>query len=155
MNCPVPENQLPINEYNKLTSAWDFSWACKIGKLYYKFLFKLQLCLFLFFCICLNFLDSKYQTGLYSLILSTSFICLICLRTYLGFRYIYVRLLKSALPYEESSWYDGQVWVKNLNYLIKDRLIADYTVLPILSRLKISFIINFSFLVSLLLTFIF
>ncbi|RXI07083.1 hypothetical protein DVH24_026219, partial [Malus domestica] len=39
-------------------------------------------------------------------------VLLIVLRIYLGWSYIGDRLLSAVIPYEESGWYDGQMWVK-------------------------------------------
>jgi hypothetical protein len=60
------------------------------------------------------------------------------LRIYLGWEYVYKRLTKATVAYEESGWYDGQVWVKTPDVLMKDRVIADYILFPILKRIKIT-----------------
>lgn len=39
-------------------------------------------------------------------------VSLIVLRIYLGWSYVGDRLLSAVIPYEESGWYDGQMWVK-------------------------------------------
>jgi hypothetical protein len=46
------------------------------------------------------------------------------------------RLQQPAVPYEESGWYDGQIWQKPEDVLNRDRLIMDYQVKPILQRVK-------------------
>jgi hypothetical protein len=40
------------------------------------------------------------------------------------------------VPYEESGWYDGQLWVKPEEVSNRDRLIVDYQVLPVLQRIR-------------------
>jgi len=37
---------------------------------------------------------------------------LVVLRIYLGWSYVGDRLLSAVVPYEETGWYDGQMWVK-------------------------------------------
>ena len=39
------------------------------------------------------------------------------------------------MEYEESGWYDGQIWIKPLNLKIKESLIASKEVKPILNNL--------------------
>ncbi|KAG1342057.1 putative Casein kinase II subunit alpha-2 [Cocos nucifera] len=39
-------------------------------------------------------------------------VSLVVLRIYLGWSYVGDRLLSAVIPYEESGWYDGQMWVK-------------------------------------------
>ena len=60
------------------------------------------------------------------------------MRLYLGWSYVIDRLFSATIFYEESGWYDGQVWVKTPEMLIKDRLIGTHCVLPILQRVKIT-----------------
>lgn len=57
-------------------------------------------------------------------------------RIHLGWSYIEKRLLNPTVEYEESGWYDGQVWVKPIKILKQDRLICSYKVYPVLKRLK-------------------
>nr|QCI04282.1 hypothetical protein [Anotrichium furcellatum] len=59
------------------------------------------------------------------------------IRLYLGWSYILNRLLSASIFYEESGWYDGQIWIKKTSYLVKDRLIGTYYILPIIYRLKV------------------
>ncbi|CAN6562879.1 unnamed protein product [Malus baccata var. baccata] len=50
---------------------------------------------------------------------------LIVLRIYLGWSYVGDRLLSAVIPYEESGWYDRQMWVKppEVNTINQDQLI--------------------------------
>jgi hypothetical protein len=57
------------------------------------------------------------------------------------------RLQLRDLPYEESGWYDGQIWTKPDDVFNRDRLIVDYQVKPILTRLRKTFGIIFSSMV--------
>lgn len=56
-------------------------------------------------------------------------------RLFLGWSYVRQRLFKAAIVYEESGWYDGEVWVKPAEELAKDRLVVDYQIRPIVQRL--------------------
>jgi len=58
---------------------------------------------------------------------------------YTGWTHVCDRLAKPAVPYEESGWYDGQIWEKPEEVSNRDRLIADYEVKPILHRLQKTF----------------
>jgi len=44
--------------------------------------------------------------------------------------------MNATIAYEESGWYDGQIWIKTNEVLIQDRLIGVYEVLPIMDRLR-------------------
>jgi hypothetical protein len=138
--CPVPEEQRPLNEYLNLKNVPFFDWPTFDLK---KYIFKLSIFAFiiLFFSIPISNYCSYYfefQSRFFLLNLftvGTSEIFLL-LRVYLGWSYIEERLTKPFVEYEESGWYDGQIWIKPIKILKQDRLICYYKVLPILSRLK-------------------
>lgn len=48
------------------------------------------------------------------------------LRIYLGWVYVGDRLLSAAVEYEETGWYDGQLFVKPPEVLARDRLLGAY-----------------------------
>ena len=54
---------------------------------------------------------------------------------YLGWNHIFKRLISEKVEYEESGWYDGQVWEKPLVLREKEILIASIEVKPILRNL--------------------
>ena len=56
-------------------------------------------------------------------------------RLYLGWNHIFNRLISEKVEYEESGWYDGQVWEKPLGLKEKESLIASIEVKPILKNL--------------------
>jgi len=64
---------------------------------------------------------------------------LILIRLYLGWSYILYRLFSATVFYEESGWYDGQMWLKTPEMLTKDRLVGTYYILPLLNRIKFTF----------------
>ena len=60
---------------------------------------------------------------------------LLLIRQWLGWTYVHKRLLSEQVEYEESGWYDGQVWEKPLAWRERDLLLAQHEVRPILGRL--------------------
>tara|TARA_B100000212_G_C27241704_1_gene476194 strand:- start:548 stop:796 length:249 start_codon:yes stop_codon:yes gene_type:complete len=58
------------------------------------------------------------------------------IRLFLGWNHIYKRLRSERVEYEESGWYDGQVWIKPIELKEKESLIASLEVKPILKSLK-------------------
>ena len=66
---------------------------------------------------------------------SLSIPLLISIRLYLGWNHIFKRLTSEKVEYEESGWYDGQVWEKPLVLREKEILIASIEVKPILRNL--------------------
>ena len=50
--------------------------------------------------------------------------------------YVHRRLVSEKVEYEESGWYDGQVWEKPLAWRQQDLLVAQHQVRPVLSRLR-------------------
>ncbi|CAN0917938.1 Protein CONSERVED IN THE GREEN LINEAGE AND DIATOMS 27, chloroplastic [Linum grandiflorum] len=63
-------------------------------------------------------------------------VSLIVLRIYLGWSYVGDRLLSAVIPYEETGWYDGQMWAKPPEVLARDRLLGSYKVKPVVKMLK-------------------
>lgn len=86
------------------------------------------------------------STGLFAVTLAV-------VRMYLGWAYVGNRLLSATVEYEETGWYDGQIWVKTAEVLARDRLLGSFQVKPVLSKLKDSLIalaISLALCVSLL-----
>ena len=57
------------------------------------------------------------------------------LRLFIGWNHVFQRLNSERVEYEESGWYDGQVWIKPLVLKEKESLIASIEVKPILKNL--------------------
>jgi hypothetical protein len=55
---------------------------------------------------------------------------------YNNWSYVRERLLSATVEYEETGWYDGQVYVKDPEMLARDRLLGTYVVRPIVDRLR-------------------
>ena len=64
------------------------------------------------------------------------------LRIYLGWAYVGDRLLSAAVEYEETGWYDGQLFVKPPEVLARDRLLGSYEVRIALHSMLLPFIIR-------------
>lgn len=148
--CPVPKDQRPLNEYKKLKESNNFLWSIKDQNTYIKSLSSILVTSSLFSYLLLilssfSVTNSNYLL-LYSVLSGFVITTLICLRSYLGWKYIYSRLMEATVPYEESGWYDGQVWIKPPEILLQDRLIGTYEIYPGISRLQVTLISLFSLL---------
>ena len=142
--CPVPKEQRPLNEYKKIKESNNFIWcingkAIYVKSLFYMFTSSFILSFLLLMVSSFSFTNIKYFF-IYSLIGAIIIMIFLCLRSYLGWHYIYNRLMEATVPYEESGWYDGQIWIKPPEVLIQDRLIGTYEIYPGLSRLYLTLI---------------
>ncbi|MEY3462252.1 MAG: hypothetical protein RLZZ468_30, partial [Cyanobacteriota bacterium] len=61
---------------------------------------------------------------------------LLLVRQWLGWSTVHARLVRERVDYEESGWYDGQVWEKPLAWRQQDLLVAQHQVRPVLARLQ-------------------
>ena len=142
--CPVPLEQRPLNEYERLRERPGFAWSTQSEQQYLQ-----RLSIITFFCLGVCLLISIASTptsgslemltiSIYSIAGTITLLMLLYVRVYLGWQYVYDRLMRSTVPYEESGWYDGQIWVKSPEALVQDRLTGTYQLKPILDRLKVS-----------------
>ena len=141
--CPVPKDQRPLNEYTKLKESNNFLWCIQNKNSYLQFLAIIFIVSFILSALTLV-ISSFSLTNIKYFFISSIFIGLVivtifCLRSYLGWQYIYSRLMEATVPYEESGWYDGQVWIKPPEILLQDRLIGTYEIYPGLKRLEKTF----------------
>ena len=136
--CPVPREQQPTNEFIELSKSSIFSWPKTKKSLIYV-LIKFWLVAFFIFLVIssgsVNFEKFILKYTLLSFFSSLSIPLLISIRLYLGWNHVFKRLLSERVEYEESGWYDGQVWVKPLVLKEKESLIALIEVKPILRNL--------------------
>ena len=136
--CPVPREQQPTNEYIELSKSIIFSWP-KTKKSLIFVLIKFWLGAFVLFMIISSgsvyFKTSLLRYTLLSFFGSLSIPFLISLRLYLGWNHVFKRLTSERVEYEESGWYDGQIWIKPLVLKEKESLIASIEVKPILKNL--------------------
>ena len=137
-NCPVPKDQQPTNEFIELSKSKIFSLP-KSKKSFSLILIKYWVGTFIIFLAISSgsvyFETSTLKYILLSFFSSLSFPFLFSLRLYLGWNHIFKRLTSEKIEYEESGWYDGQIWIKPLNLKEKESLIALLEVKPILKNL--------------------
>ena len=136
--CPVPKEQQPTNEFLELSNSKIFSLA-KTNKKFSLILISIWLVAFLIFLV-ISSGSSYFNTHIYkyiflSLFGSLSVPLLITIRLLLGWSHIYRRLTSEKIEYEESGWYDGQIWIKPIELQEKESLIATIEVKHILKNL--------------------
>ena len=136
--CPVPREQQPTNEFIELSKSNIFSWP-KTKKSLIFALIKFWVGAFVLFLVIssgsIYFKTYLLRYILLSFFSSLSIPLLISIRLYLGWNHVFKRLNSEKVEYEESGWYDGQVWVKPLVIKEKESLIASIEVKPILKNL--------------------
>lgn len=156
----VPFEQRPVNEYSSLKDGPLYSWGeLSPGSLLLR-LGGLWLVTFTVLGVPIaaaSFNPSReplrfvLAAGIGTLFL----VSLLILRIYLGWSYVGDRLLAAVIPYEESGWYDGQMWVKPPEVLARDRLLGSYKVKPVIKLLKQTLVGTGAILVTSVLLFIF
>jgi hypothetical protein len=138
--CPVPQEQQPLQEYQALKEAWLLGWGGLPLTDYGRKLawFGLLVTGLTSPIAAASFPPSKYLLPfLLANFLGVAIaLGLLLVRIFLGWFYIGDRLQSPQVIYEESGWYDGQVWDKPAAILARDRLIFQYQVIPVLIRLK-------------------
>ncbi|MCR8540304.1 MAG: CGLD27 family protein [Prochlorococcus marinus CUG1439] len=136
--CPVPREQQPTNEFIELSKSKIFSWP-KTKKSLILILIKFWVGAFVLFLVIssgsIYFKTKILKYILLSFFSSLSIPLLISLRLYIGWNHVFKRLISERVEYEESGWYDGQVWIKPLVLKEKESLIASIEVKPILKNL--------------------
>uniref|UniRef100_A0A7N0TEH2 Uncharacterized protein n=1 Tax=Kalanchoe fedtschenkoi TaxID=63787 RepID=A0A7N0TEH2_KALFE len=139
LEIEVPFDQRPVNEYSALKDSILYSWGeLSPGA----FLLRLGGLWFLTF------------TVLGAPIAAASF------NPSRGWSYVGDRLLSAVVPYEETGWYDGQMWVKPpeqcfMQVLARDRLLGSYKVKPVIKLLKQTLVGTGAILVTSVFLFIF
>ena len=136
--CPVPKEQQPTNEFLELSNSRVFALA-KSNEKFSIILISTWLIAFLIFLV-ISSGSSYFHTYLLKYIFlsffgSLSVPLLITIRLFLGWTHIYKRLTSEIIEYEESGWYDGQIWNKPIELKEKESLIASIEVKPILKNL--------------------
>nr|YP_009314135.1 Hypothetical protein ycf36 [Izziella formosana]SCW22389.1 Hypothetical protein ycf36 [Izziella formosana] len=138
--CPVPFDQQPLNEYKALRESPLFASSAMEFPV---FIARLAIVFFmiLLFCLAINIMSVNIRqislnTVGYTILCSLLSIELLLVRLYLGWSYVLKRLFSASIFYEESGWYDGQLWVKTVDILTQDRLVGIYQVQPLIKRIK-------------------
>lgn len=141
LEIAVPSDQRPCNELAQLKRAWMFSWATLDQTEYIKRLATL----FAFFAITIGGpisyvtfdpLRDPAEFILATVVGSLVVVAAACVRIFLGWKYVGDRLFSATVAYEETGWYDGQIFVKPPEILMRDRLLIMATVRPTLAKLR-------------------
>ena len=142
-SSPVPPEQQPVNEYEELKNSWLFCWVTLER---FDYLRKLVWVWVWSWLVSGPIAAASFppEKSLVQFLLSGSagaslILILVLLRLYLGWNYVRARLANKTVFYEESGWYDGQTWLKTPEEIIKDRLILQYQVQPLMQRLRKTF----------------
>ncbi|MQM12764.1 hypothetical protein Taro_045682 [Colocasia esculenta] len=176
LEIEVPFEQRPVNEYSSLKSSLLYSWGELSPGSFFLRLGGLWLVTFTVLgapIAAASFNPSKdplrfaLAAGIGTLLL----VSIIVLRIYLvfsflldlnscnqlmaGWSYVGDRLLSAVVPYEETGWYDGQMWVKPPEVLARDRLLGSYKVKPVIKLLKQTLVGTGALLVTAVSLFIF
>ena len=143
--CPVPLNQRPLNEFNSISNSWIISWPLLEKNIFYRKLIYSWI-IIMPISLIISYGSNYLRHNIFDLTfisLTTSLLLPILLlsRQWLSWIYIYKRLNSENIEYEETGWYDGQVWEKPIDWRAKDLLIAQYQVKPILDHLKMILIL--------------
>jgi len=141
MEIGVPYEQRPVNEYSALKDSTLYSWAeLSPGSFFMRLG---SVCLVTFTLLAAPISAASFSPGkdplkfvLAAGIGTLLLVSLVVLRIYLGWSYVGDRLLSAVVPYEETGWYDGQMWVKPAEVLARDRLLGSYKVKPVINLLK-------------------
>ncbi|XP_010559007.1 PREDICTED: uncharacterized protein ycf36 [Tarenaya hassleriana] len=156
----VPSEQRPVNEYSSLKDGILYSWGELGPSQFFLRLGGLWLVTFTVLGVPIAAASFNPSREPLRFILAAGtgtlfLVSLIVLRIYLGWSYVGDRLLSAVVPYEESGWYDGQMWVKPPEVLARDRLLGSYKVKPVIQMLKQTLAGTGALLVSAALLFIF
>lgn len=141
LEIAVPSDQRPVNELAQLKEDPLYSWATLALPAYATRLGALAGGVFAVLGgpIAYQTFDPLKQPLEFVMSGATGSLVVVAvasLRIYLGWKYVGDRLLTAALEYEETGWYDGQVFVKPPEVLARDRLLGMYEVRPVLQRLR-------------------
>jgi len=140
-SCPVPRDQRPASQYAELKDSFVLSWPSLGGPAYAA----RMLGLFGFFygvvaypIACGSYDPSTQFTeaAVSAMVGASGATAAMSLNMYNGWSYVRDRLLSATVEYEETGWYDGQVYVKDPEMLARDRLLGTYTVRPIVEMLR-------------------
>lgn len=140
VSCPVAKEQRPLEEYKQLVQSWFFSWPSRgAGSLIRAVVLAWLVVLPLGWIVASgswSLRNHPLRMGAAAFTLGLGLPLLLLLRQWLGWSYVNRRLVSERVEYEESGWYDGQVWEKPLGWRQQDLLVARHQVLPVLQKLR-------------------
>jgi len=139
--CPVPRDQRPASQYEELRDGALLSWpglgvapyAVRMTGLFGFFYGVIA------YPIACGSYDPNTQFAeacVSALVGASGATAAMALNMYNGWSYVRDRLLSATVEYEETGWYDGQVYVKDPEMLARDRLLGTYTVRPVVEMLR-------------------
>jgi hypothetical protein len=141
--CPVPEEQQPLKEYEALKKSWFFKWALfPLPQFIKPMIWIWSLGWFLSGPVAAASFDPAKDPFRFFLVGATGAgfpLGLLLIQLYCGWLYVGNRLRQPQVSYEESGWFDGQVWQKPPEVMAQDQLIMTYEVRPFLQRLEQTF----------------
>ena len=139
--CPVPRDQRPASQYEELRDGALTSWpGLGVGPYVRR-----VLALFTFFYVVIAYPiacgsydpNTQFVEACVSACVGASgATAAMTLSAYNGWSYVRDRLLSATVEYEETGWYDGQVYVKDPEMLARDRLLGTYEVRPVVETLR-------------------
>ena len=139
--CPVPRDQRPASQYEELRDGALTSWpGLGVGPYVRR-----VLALFAFFYVVIAYPiacgsydpNTQFVEACVSACVGASgATAAMTLSAYNGWSYVRDRLLSATVEYEETGWYDGQVYVKDPEMLARDRLLGTYEVRPVVETLR-------------------
>lgn len=145
VECPVPWEQQPVNEYQMLNETGLFAWATddilSFGIRISAVTVGISALVgYPVVSLSINAQQEFLKCCLGALCGGILAATVVTLRLYLGWAYIGNRLFSATVEYEETGWYDGEVWVKPPEVLARDRLLGSYKVKPALLRMKVTLV---------------
>ncbi|OVA17073.1 Uncharacterized protein family Ycf36 [Macleaya cordata] len=160
LEIEVPFEQRPVNEYSSLKDGPLYSWGELSPGSFFIRLGTLWLITFTVLGVPIAAASFNPSREPLRFVLAAGtgtlfLVSLVVLRIYLGWSYVGDRLLSAVVAYEETGWYDGQMWVKPPEVLARDRLLGSYKVKPVIKLLKQTLVGTGALLVSAVLLFIF
>ena len=139
--CPVPMDQRPSSQLKEVAEGIVSGWGGLDGKSYALRL--TILCGFFFTVIAYPIASETYnpeiqwtEAHVAAMLGSLVAVTAITLTIHNSWDYVRNRLLSATIEYEETGWYDGQVYVKTPEMLAKDRLDGTYVCGPVVERCK-------------------
>jgi hypothetical protein len=138
--CPVPPEQRPLEEYGQLLRSWFFAWPAGgslplVRSLLLSWLLVLPVALL----VAGGSITLRHEPVRLTIAAATAaglLPLLLLSRQWLGWSYVRQRLMAETVEYEESGWYDGQVWEKPIAWRQQDLLVARFQVDPVMRRLR-------------------
>jgi polyferredoxin len=138
--CPVPREQRPLEQYKELQASWFFVWPHNgVRGLATPLIRAWLIVLPLTMLVASGSVPLRHnlpQLVVAGAVAGLVVPMLLLVRQWLGWTTLQRRLMATAVEYEESGWYDGQVWEKPVEWRQQDLLVANHEVKPVLWRLQ-------------------